>query len=260
MPEYAHALVRARVDRVRHPLHPLRGRGLRPPIHRPCQHQRRGLLAAERIALRTTRHLRGVGQLRVERAEGGGERTVAASGGRRLRRRRARTELHLHRAAAAVDRLRRRHPPREPQPAASLQGAVRDVEHSRRLRVGAVLASSAVRPFSQCERRGDLRRVRRRACLGVVVHVERGARPRSAAEGARLSAGAGRPRVDQSRLQGVLHGRARDPVLGIAERRSQHDPPVVSAADDDAGLHRAVQSSSPPKKDSGRSGRCSRGT
>src|SRR4029078_118032 len=73
---------------------------------------------------RATGHLQVVGHFRLRRAARVGQRAMAAARGRRLHRRRPRAELHVYRAAAAVDGVRRRPPPGEPQPAPSLYGAL----------------------------------------------------------------------------------------------------------------------------------------
>ena len=106
-----------------------RGRARRGGGHGPVPTERSGVLVARRRCVGAQRQLP-VGQPAVERAAVSvrDPRADARREGRsRLSRRGAGTELHLHRLAQAVDRLHRRHPPRQSGSASAVQGAVRVV-------------------------------------------------------------------------------------------------------------------------------------
>ena len=121
--------------------------------------------------------------------------------------------------------------------------------------------------------RGRARRSRVDASVEEIFDAVRGRRrrrpsnsrepARSFASGCSPRAGCrcrGRSRVDRPRVQGVLHGRAGDPVLG-GRARSTRRPAVLSAADDDQGHDRpAPQLPRDRGRDSGSSRSCSRGT
>ena len=64
----------------------------------------------------------------------------------RVSRRRAGAELHLHRGDASAHRLHHGHPAGEPAAAPDVQGAVRDVGESRRLRRPALQPQAAHQP------------------------------------------------------------------------------------------------------------------
>ena len=89
-----------------------------------------------------------VGQPAVERAVAPARHPRPGRDGResgtrsRLHRRRPRAELHLHRRAQAVDGVHRGHPAREPRPAPDVQGALRAVGRSRRVRLAPLLPAA----------------------------------------------------------------------------------------------------------------------
>ena len=117
--------------------------------------QRPGVLEARRGPVRAERQLP-VRQPAVERAAVSArhpELTRVAQAGTRVSRRRPGTELHLHRRAQAVDRVHRRHPPRQSGSPSPLQGALRAV--------GGPRASSSSLLFSRPRPRGPDARSRR---------------------------------------------------------------------------------------------------
>ena len=97
-----------------------------------------------------------------------------------------------------------------------VQGAVRVVERSRRLRVASLFAPAPARHRVRDEHRRDLQALRSRPCLAGVARKYGGAGPRAIAHHPRLPVVTTRSRLDRSRVRRVLRGWSADPLLGLA--------------------------------------------
>ena len=174
--------------------------------------ERSGVLVARRRRVGAQRQLP-VGQPAVERAAVSARHSRADAGREdrpRLSRRRTGTELHLHRLAQAVDRLHRRHPPRQSGSASALQGAVRIVGDSRRLRRAAVLEAAAAGPDRAIEpRKRSSTRTRPRAASDRLYTETMAQSARSTVHHASIRSVGGRSARHRVRVSRVLHVRSR---------------------------------------------------
>ena len=126
----------------------------------------------------------------------------------RLRRRRPRTELHLHCRAEAVDGVHRGHPARQLRPALDVQGALRALGRSRRVRLAPLLPAAARRADHHVDDRRDFRGVREGRVERHALQPQHARDREPPDEDARLPALVGRHPAAPAHLQRHLRVRA----------------------------------------------------